>query len=174
MALAICKWLLLPGLLFFPGKPNGSYGKVHPFYLSVTEINHNAKDKTLEISCKIFTNDFETSLSKFAAAPVDLSDPKAKTAADKYIAAYVTKHLQLKVDGKPVTLQFIGSEKETDATWCYFEVDNVPSLKKLEITNNLLYESFETEINIIHVTVNSNRKSTKLNNPESSATFDFS
>ena len=34
----------------------------HPIYVSVTEIQHNAKDKTLEISCKIFTSDFEAIL----------------------------------------------------------------------------------------------------------------
>ncbi|HTQ26781.1 MAG TPA: DUF6702 family protein, partial [Puia sp.] len=82
-------------------------------------------------------------------------------------------HLLLKVDGKPVTLQFVGSEKETDATWSYFQVNEVGSVKKLDVVNNLLYESFDTEINIMHVTVNGNRKSTKLNNPEANASFDF-
>jgi hypothetical protein len=37
---------------------------LHPYYISVVEINHNATDKSLEISCKIFTNDFETTLEK--------------------------------------------------------------------------------------------------------------
>ncbi len=37
----------------------------HPFYVSVTEISHNAKDKTLEISCKLFSSDFETVLEKW-------------------------------------------------------------------------------------------------------------
>jgi hypothetical protein len=173
MALTLCKWFLLPVLSLLSGKNPDATWAAHPFYLSVTEINHNAKDRTLEISCKIFTNDFETSLSRFANTKIDLSDTKAKPLADKYIAAYVMKHLQLRVDAKPVSLQYVGSEKETDATWCYFQVDNVPSLHRLEVSNSLLYDSFETEINIIHVTVNGNRKSTKLNNPESSATFDF-
>ena len=30
---------------------------LHPFFISVTEINHNIKDKSLEVSCKIFTDD---------------------------------------------------------------------------------------------------------------------
>jgi len=173
MALSLCKWLLLPILMINSGKEPYGNGIAHPFYLSVTEINHNPKEQTLEISCKIFTNDFETSLSRFASAEIDLSDPKAKAIAEKYIAAYVIKHLQLKVDGRPVALTFIGSEKETDATWSYFQVNNIASVKKMDISNSLLYESFETEINIIHVTVNGNRKSTKLNNPQSNASFDF-
>jgi Domain of unknown function (DUF6702) len=38
----------------------------HPLYISVTEINHNAKDRILEVSCKIFTNDLETVLEKMS------------------------------------------------------------------------------------------------------------
>ena len=34
----------------------------HPIFVSVTQIDHNATDKTLEISCKIFTDDFEQTL----------------------------------------------------------------------------------------------------------------
>lgn len=146
---------------------------VHPLYVTVTEINHNAKDKTLEISCKIFTNDFEAALEKTAHVKTDLSEPKDKKAADKLVSEYIQKHFQVKVDGKSVVLEFVGSEKETDATWSYFQVSNIASVKKLEITNNLLYETFEGEINLLHVTVLGNRKSMKLNSPETSAVFEF-
>jgi len=45
---------------------------------------------------------------------VNLSDQNKKANTDKLIAAYIIKHLQLKIDDKPVVLQFIGSEKEED------------------------------------------------------------
>jgi hypothetical protein len=141
--------------------------------VSVTEINHNAKDRTLEISCKIFTNDFEEALHKLSGSKVDLSSAKDKTALDKVINTYIADHLKLKVDGKSVTLQFIGTEKESEGTWCYFQVSDIAALKKIEITNTILYEVFEAEINIIHVIVNGNRQSTKLTNPESQASFTF-
>lgn len=147
----------------------------HPLYVTVTQIDHNAKDKTLEISCKIFTNDFEGAIKKTLKTEIDLSSEKDKPLAGKLINEYIARHLQIKVDGKPVVLQFVGSEKEkeTEATWSYFQVNNVPSVNKLIITNTLLYESFDNEINLIHVTVSGNRKSTKLSNPDSTAEFDF-
>jgi len=49
-----------------------SMGRPHPLYISVTEVNHNAKDKILEVSCKLFTNDFEAALEKMSGAHVDL------------------------------------------------------------------------------------------------------
>ncbi len=38
---------------------------LHPFYVSVIEINHNTKDATAEISIRIFTQDLETTLQKY-------------------------------------------------------------------------------------------------------------
>ena len=145
----------------------------HPFYISVTEINHNAKDKTLEISCKMFLDDFEKTLRDVTKTEVDLSNVKDKAKVDKLISDYLNSHLQLKVDGKSVTLQFVGFEKESEAAWCYVQVSNVPSVKQLEIKNTLLFEEFDSQISIMHVTVGGVRKSTRLNKPESVAKFDF-
>lgn len=145
----------------------------HPFYVSVTEINHNAKDKILEISCKLFTNDLETVLEKNLHTKVDLSSPADKKAAEGYIAAYIIKNLQIKVDGKPVPLQFVGSEKEQEATWSYFQVNNMPSVKNIALTNSLLYDGFDKEINIMHVSVGGDRKSGKLEYPATAIAFEW-
>jgi hypothetical protein len=145
----------------------------HPLYITVTEINHNAKEKILEVSCKVFTNDLETVLEKVSGARVDLSTPKDKPASDKLISAYVEKHLRLKVDGKPVQLHFIGSENEADGTWSYFQVNDVPSVKKIDAGDDLLYDGFNQQINIMHVTVGGQRQSTRLDYPEANASFQF-
>jgi hypothetical protein len=158
MAASLFKWLIILS---------------HPLYITVTEINHNGKDKTLEISCKMFTNDFESVLEKTSHSKIDLSDGKSKTANDKLIADYVEKHLQLKVDGRLVSMHFIGSEKEEDGTWSYFQVDNIPSVKKLDINNNLLYDGFSQEINIMHVKAAGVEKSTRLDYPAATASFEF-
>lgn len=164
----ICRWLTIGVLCVSSG-----FRPVHPLYISVTEINHNSKDKILEISCKLFTNDFESALEKMSGGRVDLSAAAQKTASDKLIDVYVEKHLRLRVDGRPVALHFIGSEKENDGTWSYFQVNDVPTVKKIEVVDELLYDSFNQQINILHVTVGGQRKSTRLDCPEANATFDY-
>ena len=57
MAAILYKWLLAFALTNFGVNP-------HPIFVSVTEIEHNAVEKTLEISCKLFVDDFEKSLPK--------------------------------------------------------------------------------------------------------------
>lgn len=144
----------------------------HPLYISVTEINHNAKDKTLEISVKIFTNDFEAALEKTGGGKVDLSTSSG--ALDKLVAAYVGKHLRLRVDGKAAVLSYVGRENKEDGTWSYFQVDGVAEAPhKIEAVDDLLYETYSQQINIMHVTVGGMRKSTRLDCPEGNANFVF-
>ena len=145
----------------------------HPFYVSTTEINHNAADKNLEISCRIFTDDFETTLTKAYQSKIDLFKPKDTAALDKYIFDYIKKHLVIKLDGKPVVFEYVGHEREEESVWSYLQVPNTVAPKKIEISNNILYDAFDQQINIMHVSVGGKRKSMKLNYPETIGKFEF-
>ena len=146
----------------------------HPIFVSVTEMNHNPTDKTLEISCKIFTDDLETVLAKSSGTKVDFFHPKDTAATGKLITGYIGKHLLIKIDGKPALLHFIGFERELDAVWSYFEVNQVANVpKNISVMNDLLYENFKQQINLMHVTVAGKRKSTKLDNPDTNYDFTF-
>jgi hypothetical protein len=162
------KWLLIGSFLHSQPAPVN-----HPIYVSVTNIEHNAKDKALEISCKIFTDDFEQTLRQTYKTHVDLLGAKDKTAMNNIVSDYVKKHLLIKVDGKPVALQFLGYEQDEEGIMSYYQVNDIPSLKKLEITDNILFEYKKEQISIIHVTLNGNRKSGRLINPEEKTSFEF-
>ena len=175
MVLSLYGWLIAAISLFFSNDfaDTGFQLGKHPFYISVTEINHNANDKIIEISCKIFADDLETTLSKSSGNKVNLSDQNNKAGNEKLIAAYIMKHLQLKIDDKPVVLQFVGSEKEEDVVWSYFQVNNIAAVKKMDIINDILYDSFDSETNLMHVMANGNRQSKKVSKPESRLVFEF-
>lgn len=178
MAVLFYKWCILScsviAFLFSSvGSPAEEAGSTHPFYISITEINHNATEKTLEISCKIFADDMEAILKQTYKAPVNLTSAKEKVQNEKLIQNYITSHLQLAADGKGTKLTYVGFEKEAESVYCYFETGNVASLKKIDITNNILQDFNDKQINIIHVTVNNKRQSTKLDFPDKQASFTF-
>src|SRR6476620_5762534 len=131
-----------------------SKASYHPFYVSVTEISQNLKERTLEISCKIFAEDFETTLTKDYKTPVDFTGAKSKAVLDKIIPDYVNRHLNIVVDGKPVTLTYVGFEKEKESAFCYFQAEGVGACKKLDVMNSLLQDFNDGQINIVHVVVN--------------------
>jgi hypothetical protein len=146
----------------------------HPLYISVTEMEYNALEKTLEISCKVFTDDFEKGLAKANAAKVDIYNPKDKALLEKQIADYVRKHLLIKADGKPLTLEYVGYELEEQSTWSYYQVSKLAAApKKLEVQSSIFYELYDKQINIVHMSSGGNRKSTKLDYPATEAVFDF-
>jgi hypothetical protein len=176
MASILFKWLLMSSLLIFNTSVISTFrglGGSHPIFVSVTEIEHNTKEKTLEISCKVFTDDFEKALKSTYKTYVDLLKPKDKNAMNKLVADYVQKHLLIKVDGKPVALQFMGYEQDEEGIESYYQVNNIAAVKKLDITDNILFEFKKEQISIIHTTVNGNKKSTKLVNPDEKASFEF-
>ena len=162
----ITRLLMLLSLVFiFSG------ATIHPVYVSVTEIEHNAKENTLEISCKIFTGDLESVLRKNSKIKVDLLAPRDKKAMDALVSNYILQHLKISVNEKPVQLSFIGYEQNEETIQSYFQVDNIKNIKSMEIQDDILYEYKSEQISIIHVIVNGIRKSTKLNNPDHSYTF---
>ena len=166
MASILYKWLLL----FSVGAFSGQH---HPIFVSVTEINHNAAAKTLEISCKIFTDDFEQTLRQQNKTTIDLLNPALKKQMNPLVNNYVQQHLKLAVDNKKMVLQFLGFEQQEEGIISYYQVDNVEVVKKIAVTDNILYDAKPQQMQIIHVMVNGQRKSNRLNNPEEMAEFVF-
>ena len=169
MAVSFYKWLFLSVFSFF----NPVKASFHPFHVSVVEINHNAMDKTLEISCKIFTDDFEKALAQNYKTKVDLINPPNRSAMDTVVKKYILSHLAISADGKPLKLSYLGFEKDQEAVFSYVQAENIVSVKQIEITNKLMQEMFTDQVNIIHVIVNGERKSTKLDYPKNVATLNY-
>jgi hypothetical protein len=171
MASSLYKWLLIPVLGVFLSSA-GLKG-FHPFHVSVVEINHNAAEKTLEITCKIFTDDFEKVLVQNYKTRVDLSNPPDRKAMDSVVKKYIFSHLSVAVDGKPGNLSYVGFEKDAEAVYSYVQIENISSVKKVEVINKLMHDMFTDQVNIVHVIINGNRKSTKLDYPATAAKIEF-
>lgn len=146
----------------------------HPFYMSVTEINQNTSG-SLEVSCRFFADDFEETLRNAYKTKLDINSAAApeKAAFDRLIPDYISKHLALVADGKSLRLSYVGYEKDKESVYCYFEVAGSPAIKNLQATNSLLHDFKNEQINIMHVTVNGRRQSTKLDFPAKQARFQF-
>lgn len=148
-------------------------GIIHPFFVSVIDINHNQQDKTLEISVRIFTDDLEKTLQQFGKTKVDLFNPADKKATEALLAAYLNKQLHISTDGKPLKWQLLGFEQIKESTWCYLEVENFTGFKSMDIHCELLYDFEKNQINIFHVKNKGTEKSYKLEYPKNTVRFEF-
>ncbi|WP_127132014.1 DUF6702 family protein [Pseudoflavitalea rhizosphaerae] len=175
MAILLYKWLwTVASVLIAPNSSAETASTLHPVYVSVTDVNHNVTDKTIEISCKIFTDDFEKGIAETLKKRVDLIKPANQEEANRLVKEYIVKHLNITADGKLLNLEFVGFEHERDVVWSYFQVSNLPNPpKRISVKNNILYETYESQINMMHVTVGGKRKSYKVSNPEADMVFEF-
>ncbi len=162
MVNSLFQWLLL-----------GLMSVTHPFFVSMTDINHNAKEQTLEISVRVFSDDFEKVLVKNNKTQFDIAKPTNKTAVDKMISAYIGKNLLLTIDGKKLTPTYIGYEIQEASVWSYFEIKQMPSVNRIDVVNTLLYDFNDKQINLHHVKMNGKEKSYKLNYPNNNTSFSW-
>ncbi|MES2373588.1 MAG: DUF6702 family protein [Bacteroidota bacterium] len=151
----------------------GFVSLIHPFFVSVIEINHNAKEATVEISVRVFTEDFEKTLQKRTTTRLDIIKPPDNAFLDKQIGAYLAEKIKLKVNGQPVTFHYLGHEVQKESVWSYMEVEKMSDVKKIEVDCSLLYDFEKSQSNIIHVKNKGTDKSYKLDFPKNSAVFDF-
>lgn len=145
----------------------------HPFYVSVTAIDYHADKNRVEVSCRIFHDDLELALKKNSNQKINIIKPKDKILVDSAISQYVQKNMSIQINGLEKKMKYIGYEIQQDVAWCYFEIPQIQPIKTLKITNELLYEVFTNQANIMHITVNKTRKSTKIDNPQKTAFFKF-
>ncbi|SDD23104.1 DUF6702 family protein [Niabella drilacis] len=139
----------------------------HPFHVSASEIEYNSKTKRLEISTKIFTDDFESVLARVYKTPVDFSNKSRKSALDELVARYITTHLSIRSNGQVQRLKFFGWEVDHEAVYVYTTADATTfSTRNITVENTILYDLFGDQVNIVHFIVNGTRKSNKLAYPE--------
>ena len=146
---------------------------MHPFYVSVTNIEQSRDKNSLEISSRIFFDDLEAALKEEFGGKTDLKNTVQIKENSLLIGRYFDRHFQLIINGKPTKAEFLGFTIEGEAAWCFLEAGSPGSIQKVEIHNRLLYASFKEQIHIFHLTIGEKRKSLKINNPESKAAFDF-
>jgi len=152
-----------------------SFSWSHPIHVSITEIEHNEKNKSLEIISRIYIDDLELSVrGKKADDNLELLNPKAGTTTDQLVKEYLQDHLRVMVDGKTARINYIAHEIDDLAMVCYLEIEGVRKLKKIEVTNSVIQETHADQSNLVHVTYKGPVKSMRLtrDNPSGELVFD--
>ncbi len=146
---------------------------MHKYYVGLSEVNINSEKHSLNVSTKLFMDDFEMELEKVYNKKVDLSVSEKNKEVETMLSSYLDKNFKINVGGKLLKFKFVGYEVENDAVWCYSEVANFKGKGTVSILNTLLYESFPEQANLMNVSWDGVSKSVKLGNPDKLAEFKF-
>ena len=138
----------------------------HPFHVGSVEFNYNSKSKTFEVTGRFFMDDLENALNKKYGKSVHFLDSKFKPEINKELEQYAAEYLKLKVDNQVVKINYVGFEEDHESVNVYWESEAIKTPKKVETAVSFLYNLFDDQMNIIHIVVDGNRKSEKLNYPD--------
>lgn len=132
------------------GGQTGLAGGLHAFHTSLTEIQYNAKEKSLEISIRMFTDDLETALTKANNGQKVMVGGKNDN-SDAILNKYVQQHFAILVSQKQKrAMTVLGKETEGDATWVYVEIPNAQDFKGNILYNNIMQELFDDQTNLVN------------------------
>ncbi|HEY5687694.1 MAG TPA: DUF6702 family protein [Yeosuana sp.] len=153
--------------------PLMAFSGFHKYYISVTQVDYIQEKQSLQITTRIFIDDFEKVLRERYNENIVLAGKEETKEVNKYIETYLRSKIRVRINGKDVNLIFIGKEYDIDIIQCYIEIQNVTEVKSIEITNEVLFDLFEDQQNMIKTKINSNQKSFLLNTNNKKALLNF-
>ena len=148
---------LAAALLLFPLA--GAGPALHAYHSTITELRYNAAKKQLEISVKVFTDDFEKALSQGQPTHVNLTDAAPRPLV--LATAYMQRTLQVSTPaGAPLPLQVLGMQAENDGYWFYCKVTLPGPMSAVKLRQAMLLEAFGDQMNIVNIEANGQKQST--------------
>jgi hypothetical protein len=124
----------------------------HPFFVGVTEIHYKPEEKLMQVSAKLFFDDFESAIKKdLKLSSFNIMHPKDSIMADVYIKTYFLKHFTVLDGNKAIHFNYLGYEIQKEAAWVYLEAENCPLPQKLSIVNTLLCGFTDKQNNIVQL-----------------------
>ncbi|WP_201983588.1 DUF6702 family protein [Hymenobacter rubidus] len=146
---------LAAALLLFP---LAGAAPLHAYHSTITELRYNAAKKQLELSVKVFTDDFERALSQGQPAHVNLTDAGPRPLA--LATAYLVRTLQVSTPaGAPLPLQVLGMQAENDGYWFYCKVSLPGPMAGVKLRQAMLLDVFGDEMNIVNIEAGGKKQS---------------
>ena len=145
----------------------------HPFHVTVTELIYKEDQKAVQIMHKIFVDDFEQTLNKAYNVNLDILAMENTKSIDSLISDYLSKKFKVSINGKEADIIYLGSELEENVLWCYQEIYKVRRPKTFTITNEVMFEEFDDQSNLVHTTLNGELKTLRLQQNEGTELVSF-
>ena len=143
-----------PPLPFSPSPLLPFSAAAHKYHFSFTQIEYNAKEKTAEITLRVFADDLEAAISKQSGKSIKLDHKEAAP----IIAEYVRAKLELKGRaGRLRKLTWIGMEPKVDVALLYLAAKLPEGLAGVQLRQRVFFELFEDQVNQVLVKAGNNQ-----------------
>lgn len=160
-------------LVFLVIIPLFAYTGIHKYYISVTQIEYVEDKESVQLITRVFIDDFENLLRERYNDSITLDEKEELSITNKYIERYLSDKIKIKINNKEANFVFLGKQYDLDVMKCYLEIEGVKKIESFEITNQVLFDIFEDQQNIIKTKINSKQKSFILTSHNNKALLNF-
>jgi len=142
--------------------PMLAFTTVHKYYVSVTSVEYVKEKEAIQITSRIFIDDFERLLRERYDAKITLDVENELSTIDMYVERYLKEKIQIEINGELMPFHYLGKEYEDEIIFVYLEIEGIKEVKRFEITNKVLMDLFAEQENIIRTNINGKNKSLLL------------
>ena len=132
---------------------------IHPYYVSTLEIDYRPDRAALQITMRVFTDDWQLMLNTHYDKTLRLDPDTDTEKVLTHSADYFQQYLELNLNGKDVTPRVLGKEYQDDQLVLYLEIAGVAELQTIAVSNRILFAEFEGQQNIVRIKTPTKRKS---------------
>ena len=132
---------------------------IHPYYVSTLEIDYRPDRMALQITMRVFTDDWQLMLNTHYDETLRLDPDTDTEKVLTHSADYFQQHLELNLNGTDVTPSVLGKEYQDDQLVMYLEIAGVAEFQTLAVSNRILFAELEGQQNIVRIKTPTKRKS---------------
>lgn len=124
--------------------------EAHPIHSTLTEIRQDPAARALEISVRVFADDFGTALRRRGGPP------RSWEAA---AFAYAATHFTVMEAGRSLPFTWCGVRRRGIVLWLCLRTSAPAAGARLTVHNRMHFELFEDQVNVVQATLGGRRHS---------------
>ena len=132
---------------------------IHNFYVSTTSIRFVPEENSIQITTQVFLDDFESVLRQEGNYKTKLIPKIPQKVIDSLVEDYFRENITFKAQGKKIDFDFLGKRYKSDVLVAYMELQMDTVVSPFVIKNTIFFDYLPDQKNIIHLKLDSRRKS---------------
>ena len=146
----------------------------HPIHVSVTNMDLDPGRGTVELSVKIYADDFQDLIMQKYSVQLRLTDQVNPGQKIDAVNRYISHALQVEINGKPLNgLEFVDSKLNEGAIWLSYRYDYGGEIKSLKVRDTIMLEKFEDQTNLLIIGYNDKQNGYRMDNKNTELTLNI-
>jgi hypothetical protein len=137
----------------------------HPLHTTLTEVTVGA-DGRMQVVLRAFVDDFAAAITRTPAVAPAATRTPADSAAARYLDATL---IVVDDSGRRLPLQIAGIRRTNDLVWVTLRASSGRAARGMRLTNRVLFERFEDQVNIVQATIGGRRHTVLFTRREGAA-----